>query len=55
MIGSVFGPSFNQKLGLILTFNIGSVFFSLFVIINILPAYRQSKLSEDPDNDNWFI
>jgi len=55
VIGSLFGPSFNNKLGLIWTFTFGAICFSMCAFINILPAWRQNQLSKDDQNQSVFV
>jgi len=40
MIGAIFGPSINNKLGLKVSFFLGGFSLALFVFVLILPAWR---------------
>lgn len=51
MIGSFFGPSICQMIGLKWSFLIGCFTLSAFVFIQILPAWRQDQ---DEDSTNFF-
>ena len=44
MVGSIFGPSISKRIGLIWSFVLGCLSLSIFVFINILPAWRSDKI-----------
>lgn len=54
MIGAIFGPSINNKLGLKISFFLGGFSLALFVFALILPAWRADKIKDDPNYDNFW-
>ena len=53
MIGAFFAPSIRQKIGLTWSFVLGCFALSFFVFIQILPAWRQDKASEQEEGQSF--